>query len=288
MAAREGWVRSGSVGLFVRDVGNGTPLVVVHGGPDFDHRYLLPDLDRLADGYRLIYYDQRGRGRSRGEVVLDEIAIERYIDDLDAVRHHFALDAMAIVGHSWGGIVAMHYALAHPGRVSRMILLNTAPASYDDCKSMRAERLRRCAPDIERLRAIESTAAFEEGDPETVAEYYRVMYRTAFARPELAHRLQLTFPSREDVVLGRAIEDRLMEGLIWSEGFTLVPALRTLPVRTLLLHGDEDFVPVECARHIADAVRGARLEVIANCGHFSYIEAPEETRVAVDRFVACA
>jgi proline iminopeptidase len=51
-------------GLFCRDVGEGPPILVLHGGPDFDHAYLLPELDRLADSFRLLYYDQRGRGRS--------------------------------------------------------------------------------------------------------------------------------------------------------------------------------------------------------------------------------
>jgi proline iminopeptidase len=58
----------GSASLYARVIGRGQPVIVLHGGPDFDHGYLLPDLDRLKDGFRLIYYDQRGRGRPADRV----------------------------------------------------------------------------------------------------------------------------------------------------------------------------------------------------------------------------
>src|SRR5262245_8774243 len=64
LSASESRVPAGATSLYARAIGQGPPVIVLHGGPDFDHGYLLPDLDRLADTFRLIYYDQRGRGRS--------------------------------------------------------------------------------------------------------------------------------------------------------------------------------------------------------------------------------
>ncbi len=61
---REFFLGDGAARLYVRDIGRGSPMFVVHGGPDFNHAYLLPEMDRLADSFRLVYYDQRGRGRS--------------------------------------------------------------------------------------------------------------------------------------------------------------------------------------------------------------------------------
>ena len=93
-APREGrisvgkWVRHRSIS---REIGQGPPVIVLHGGPDFDHGYLLPDLDRLADAFRLIYYDQRGRGRSADQVLPEEVTLASEIDDLDMVRQHFHL-----------------------------------------------------------------------------------------------------------------------------------------------------------------------------------------------------
>ena len=283
MTIRESYVPVDGAELLCREVGAGRPIIVIHGGPDFDHRYLLPDMDRLVDSYRLIYYDQRGRGRSRGEVRLEEIDIDRYVEDLDLLRAHLRLDTVAILGHSWGGFVAMHYALRHPDRVSHMILLNTASASHEDLTLMKEERGRKQAPHRERLDALESSAAYEEGDPRTVAEYYRIDFGTTFKRPEDAARLNLT-STREDILKGRAIEDRLAKGLYWVPGYTIIPALKNLRTPTLVIHGENDFFPVASSAHIAGAIAGARLVTLADSGHFSYIDAPKRVRAAIDDF----
>jgi proline iminopeptidase len=285
-ACSESFVPVANAELYCRQTGAGRPVVVVHGGPDFDHRYLLPDLDRLSDGYRLIYYDQRGRGRSRGDVELETLGIERYVDDLDRVRASLQLDAVAVLGHSWGGHVALHYALRHPDRVSHLVLMNTAPACHGDYVLTRQERLRRRAGHAGALDAL--AARYRDGDPQAAAEFYRIDFAAAFARPDRVDRLRLSFTSRDDVLGGLAIEERLMQGLYWSQGFTLIPELRRLRVPALVIHGDRDFVPIEAAAHIVDAIPGARLVVIEECGHFAYIEAPERVREAMDAFFAGA
>src|SRR5512147_746434 len=113
-AAHQGYLSIENAEIFWRDIGQGQPIIVIHGGPDFDHTYLLPDMDRLSDSYRLIYYDQRGRGGSRGELRLEEISIEQTIADLEGLQDHLGLATVAILGHSWGGHVAMHYAIRRP------------------------------------------------------------------------------------------------------------------------------------------------------------------------------
>lgn len=277
---RESHVRVEGGELFVREVGRGPPIVVVHGGPDFDHTYLLPDLDRLADRYRLVYYDQRCRGKSRGELQLEDIHIDRYVADLDAVREHMRLEKTAVLGHSWGGFVAMHYALRHPERVSQLILLNTASATNTDIEAMKVERHKRWTARQAEMDALASSMAMDEGDPETVAAYYALDFATTFKRLEDARRLKLDF-AREDILKGRAIEDHLAKGLYWQEGYTLLPALAKLRVPTLVIHGELDFFPLESSKHIAEAIPGAKLVVIPGSGHFSYIDAPEAVRAAI-------
>ena len=82
--------------LYTRESGKGPPIIVLHGGPDFDHSYLLPDLDRLASTYRLICYDQRGRGRSAAGVKPEDVTLESEMQDLDAVRRKYGLERVAI------------------------------------------------------------------------------------------------------------------------------------------------------------------------------------------------
>ena len=105
--AIELFVRVRGSRLFVREVGDGTPLIVLHGGPDFNHRYLLPELDELAQDFRLIYYDQRGRGRTSLDVRPDDVTIESEIDDLECLRRYFGFVQIALLGHSWGSLLAL-------------------------------------------------------------------------------------------------------------------------------------------------------------------------------------
>jgi proline iminopeptidase len=284
---REGFVPVKDAELFYREIGQGQPIIIIHGGPDFDHTYLLPDMDRLSASYRLVYYDQRGRGRSRGQLRLEEINIDQTVQDLDELRKFLKLESVAILGHSWGGHVAMHYAIQYPGRVSHMLLMNTAPASYKDYVLFRQDRLARMAAHAEKLNVLKASAAFQAGDPHAVVEYYRMMISTTFKHVENLERLNLNW-TQADILRGRAVEDRFMEGLFWSEGFTLIPQLQRLRNPTLVIHGDYDWIPVGCAAHIAEAIPGARLAVLQDCGHFAYIEAPDEVRKAMADFFANA
>lgn len=272
----------GGIELFYRIKGQGMPLLVVHGGPDFDHKYLVPDIDRLAGRYRVILYDQRGRGRSRGDFRLDQLGIDDYVQDLDGLRRHLGLESMAIMGHSWGGIVAMHYALARPDRLSHLVLLNTAPASHDDFELMREERMRLRLNIVEQLG--EFTAGYEAADPAAVAQFYHLDFGTSFARPQEAARLDFTW-TREQILSGRAIEEKLQEGLFWQPGYSLIPRLAEIRTPTLVVHGELDFIPRACDERIAGAIPGAQLVELAGSGHFSYLDAPEALKEKLTVFL---
>jgi proline iminopeptidase len=272
--------------VFVRQIGGGPPIVVLHGGPDFDHAYLLPDLDRLAHaGYRLIYYDQRGRGRSPGAV--ESVSLASELADLDALRAHFALERIALLGHSWGGLLAAAYALRHPDRVSHLILLNTAPLSRSGVVRLRAEIERRTAP-LNQLHALRASEAYAAGDPATVAAYYRLRFSTTIRRRADLDRLDLGYArlTSADVLRAWAIEERLYQETFLRPDFDLLPRLAGLRVPALVLHGDYDFVPLSIAREIAAALPGSRLVVLPDCGHFSYLEQPGAVRQAVDALFA--
>jgi proline iminopeptidase len=144
-APRDQRIPIASTSLYSRVVGIGQPLIVLHGGPDFDHKYLLPDLDRLGDAYQLIYYDQRGRGFSADGVRPDHVSMASEVEDLDTVRRHFKLESAALLGHSWGTVLALEYALRHPARVSHLILMNPAPASTADFAALQSSITRSSA-----------------------------------------------------------------------------------------------------------------------------------------------
>ena len=289
-AARESRIQVGKASLYTREIGRRQPIIVLHGGPDFDHRYLLPDLDRLAGAFRLIYYDQRGRGRSADVVQPDDVTVTSEVDDLDRVRQHFQLESSAVLGHSWGAVLALEYALRHPTRVSHLILMNPAPASASDVAVLRKAYAQKLGADLDRQRAIVASAAYQQGDPETVAARYRLHFKPALVRSQDYEKLMATMKAgfisqgKEGIVKARAVEDRLMRDTWEVDGYDLLPKLRNLSMPTLVISGDHDFIPAEIAEHIARAIPNARLVTIKNCGHFAYLECGGDVRRAFNNF----
>ena len=289
--ALESHVPVGSASLYAREVGQGQPVIVLHGGPDFDHSYLLPDLDRLKDSYRLIYYDQRGRGKSADQVRPGDVTLATDIEDLEKVRQHFQLDAPALLGHSWGAVLALEYALRHPTHVSHLILMNPAPVSAGDLDLLRKAYRERLGADLERQRAIVTSAAYQEGDPEAVAARYRIHFARALKRPEDYERLMATMKTdflsqgKEGIRKAQAVEAQLMRDTWQRADYDLLPRLRGLRMPTLVLYGDYDFIPAAIAEHIAGAIPNARLVRLKDCGHFAYLEHPGEVRDALQKFL---
>jgi proline iminopeptidase len=289
-APRESRIRVGRASLYSREIGRGQPIIVLHGGPDFDHSYLLPDLDRLADAFRLIYYDQRGRGRSADHVQPEEVTLASDVGDLDTVRQHFRLEAAALLGHSWGTVLALEYALRHPEKVSHMILMNPGPASASDFAALRKAYIRKLGADLDRQRNIRAGVAYKEGDPEAVAARYRLHFKPALKRPEDYEKLMATMKAgfirqgKAGIVKARAIEDRLMRDTWEMDGYDLLPKLQALSIPTLVIYGDHDFIPGEIAAHIARAIPNAQLVTLRNCGHFAFLECPGDVRNAFNDF----
>ena len=275
--------------LFVRDLGEGQPIVVLHGGPDFNHEYLAPELDGLADRFRVVYYDQRGRGRSYTGEGPDDVTIASEIEDLDCVRDWAGAATIALLGHSWGGLLAMEYAISHPDQVSHLILLNTAPASHRDMLALRDElRARRGPAGAARMVELSSDPVFQSGDVDAGSEYYRIHFGSTVPPDrldELVRRLWLGF-APGGVVAARAIEDALYAQTWIRDDYDLVPALHALRIPTLVIRGENDFIPADGVRRIADAIPGSRFVDLPGIGHFTFIEQPEHVRSLIAEFVA--
>jgi proline iminopeptidase len=286
----EARIAVGNTSLYARTIGRGPPVIVLHGGPDFDIAYLLPDLDRLKDTFRLVYYDQRGRGKSATGVRAEDVTLASDIEDLDTVRQYLKLDAPAVLGHSWGAVLALEYALRHPTRVSRLILMNPAPVSAPDLAAFRKAYLDKLGTAMDSQRAIATGAAYKAGDPDAVVARYRIHFKPAFARTDAYESLMTAMKAafisqgREGILKARAVEDRLMADSWEIPGYDLLPKLAQLRIPTLIITGDHDFIPTEISEHIAKAIPNAQLTVLKDCGHFTYLECAGDVRTALTSF----
>jgi proline iminopeptidase len=275
-AAREGMVAVRGVELFVRRVGQGPPAVVLHGGPGAHHDYLLPGFDALADGRELIYYDQRGGGRSP---VARDVAVgwTEHVADLEALRTTWGLERLTLAGYSWGGLLALLYAVSHPGRVGRLALVSPAPAWRAAREQFEGAFARRnLDPAFQEARRQLRESGLRERDPAAFQQrIFELSVAPYFFDPERARELT---PFR---VTGRTQQE------VWQSlgDFDLrprLPELRGIPA--LVLHGEEDPIPIEAARTAAGLI-GAEFHALPRCGHVPYVEAFEAFRTLVGGFL---
>lgn len=263
------------VALYERRVGDGPPAVVLHGGPGAHHDYLLPGFDRLATGRTLIYYDQRGGGRS---AVAREVPVgwREQVADLEALREAWGLAALTLVGYSWGALLAVLYALEHPDRVERLALVSPAPA----WRAARAEfearfAARSAGAVVAGLRAELQASGLQARDPEAYRRRtFELSVAAYFHDPRRAEHLT---PFR---VTGRTQQE------VWDSlgDYDLRPRMGGLRVPALVMHGDDDPIPVASAQALATLL-GTTCHVIPQCGHVPYVEAPETFVELLDGFL---
>ena len=265
----------GGISLFERRIGAGPPVVVLHGGPGAQHDYLLPGFDALAQGRTLIYYDQRGGGRSPVPRSVP-VGWREHVDDLEALRELWGLSRLSLAGYSWGGLLALLYAVEHPDRIERMALVSPAPAwreGREEFERRFAERSNTPELQAERRRLRES--GLRDRDP---AAHQRRLF-------ELAVAGYFHDPRRVGELTPFRITDRTQKEVWASLGdYDLRPQLRRLQVPAIVVHGEDDPIPVETARVTADCLR-APLRVLPRCGHVPYVEALEDFVRILDGFL---
>ena len=274
-------------------------LLVLHGGPGADHQYLLPQMLALAEEYELVFYDQRGGGRSRTDDPTP-ITWQTHVEDLAAVATELGFDRLELVGYSWGGLLAMLYTTASrnsvPGlsRAKRgivpvpdqaespvpspqsLILIDPAPITREYRERFEAEFARRQqSPVIQQLRADLTSSGLRERDPDAYRQRgFELSVAGYFADPARAHDLT---PFR---VVGRVQQS------VWGSlgDFDLGPALARVAIPALIVHGREDPIPLESSELAARAL-GARLVVLEHCGHVPYVEQPQSLFDAMREFL---
>jgi proline iminopeptidase len=269
----EGYVQTDDAGIYFITIGRGEPLLLIHGGPGMEHTYLRPYIDRLANHFELIYYDQRATGRSEGEADSATITIATFVSDIEAVRKSLGIEKVNILGHSWGGLLAMFYALEYPDHVRSLILVSTAGASSDYYRPYFAN-LASVYTHEDSLELIRLTNSenFYTGDSEIIEQYYRIAWRRLLYDVSLIDKLNLSVTEKT------AINGRHIPFLLFRElaEYDIHDRIATLNVPTLLIHGEHDSLPWEVSQKIHNYMRLSEFHLFEECGHFPYLEQPDE------------
>lgn len=260
----------------------GERIVMLHGGPGAHHDYMLPQMLHLAKRYNLIFYDQRGGGRSKSDE-REQITWRTHVMDLHAILREFEITSPSIVAYSFGGMLALLYSVearkhASMESPSRLALIDTAPVKVEYRKQFEAEFLRRQnSLEIRRLREELAASDLREKDP---AEYKQRTFELAvapyFADPKNARNLT---PFR---VTGR-VQTSVWESL--GPEYSIVDDLKRLKIPAIWVHGRDDPIPLASSKEGAEAM-GAELALLDDCGHVPYVEQPGQLFAALDRFLA--
>jgi proline iminopeptidase len=278
---RSGTMPIRDVSLFVDVVGRGYPLVLMHGGPSADHTTMLP-FRRCADRFTLVFYDHRCNGRSVGAPV-SSMTWENLTADADALRQRLGFDKWAVLGHSFGGHVALEYALRYPDNLSHLVLLDTGGDSRwsrQNAADLLAER--GYSPE-----KVELVRRWFNGEF-TPDEWWPIFLRIGDA---YSHHPSLWLTLRHLVRGGwRAKirpEAQIFAGRHLVKGWTVMDRLGEITVPTLVMAGRDDFVfPPECQLELAAGTPGARLRIVERAGHSPHLEQPAEVMEAVSSFVS--
>ena len=259
--------------------------LVLHGGPGAHHDYLLPQLlqlERLGGGRELLFYDQRGGGRSKTSSP-EPITWRTHVRDVADVIAEFELTSPTIVGYSWGGLLALLYAaqaarddrLPPPGR---LVLIDPAAIGRQYRDAFEREfAARQNSSAVQAMRAQLMQSGLRERDPEAFRQRsFELSVAGYFADPASAHDLT---PFRVMSRVQQSVWDSLDDYDLVADG-----SLRAIRVPTLIVHGREDPIPLASSEACARTL-GAHLVVLENCGHVPYVEQPEALFAAIDDFL---
>lgn len=273
-------IRIRGASLFVQVIGQGYPLLLMHGGPGLDHTSLLP-LEPLADQFTLIFYDHRCNGRSEGADV-STMTWENLTADAEALRETLGFGKWAVLGHSFGGMVALEYALRYPASLSHLILMDTcgdARWAQENPPELLAKRGYSPA-------AVQAARRFYHGQT-APGEFLSTTLK--FARAYYYRSSRLAFA--RDVISGSDLKLR-PEAQIFGfsqlyPGWTVMDRLGEIQAPTLVMSGRDDFLfPPECEAILADRLPNAQLEIIERAGHNAPEEQPDEVMEAIRRFLS--
>jgi len=250
---------------------------LLHGGPGADHTAYKPHFSVLSNKMQLIYFDYRGQGRSaRGDK--ETYTLENNVEDIEALRQYLGLDKIVVIGESYGGMVALSYAVRYPQNVSHLIVIATASDS---------RFLHRAQEILE-----------EKGTPEQKAVAQRVWNGTFENEMQMFEYWQLLMPMYSVVFKANPNLTAKYHGIpspdatnvafrSFLRSYNVSDQLNKITSPTLVISGQDDwFCAPEFAEDIAKGIQNAELRILENCGHSVAVDQPEALFNAIAEFLA--
>ena len=291
---RDGYVTTtDGARLYYKTAGHGPDTVIaIHGGPGVDLESIAGDFGPLEAKHTVVYYDQRGAGRSELPKDTTRLVVARQIADLDEVRTRFGLKKVILVAHSYGPLLAASYAIAHPANVSKMVFFGPVPPRRGEFWRRMATNMRPRLDSASSAQAADASRRLGKAGA-TGAEIKKACddLWTINLRPRLSEPLRTQKLIKSDlcatdpvgIAYGLTTTNRVV---LNSYGdWDLRPALKTLMIPVLIVHGEDDAIPMDLVEEWASSLPHATLVRIPRAAHFTYVERPELVWPPVARFL---
>jgi acetamidase/formamidase len=292
--AREGYIAvSDGARLFYRVEGTGADTIIaIHGGPGMDQESIRLDFAPLTAKHVVIFYDQRGGGRSTLPADTTQLTGAVAVRDLDAVRAHFALAKVTLVAHSYGPLLAASYAIAHPDRVARMVFLGAVPPRrgtfwerFAANTALHMDSAQRASAASANRRLMTATS----GDSIRAAcrDLWRVNLIPRVADPAfVTNRIKsdLCSSDPQGIQTGLRVSNRVIMNSFGS--WDLRTAARAVSAPVLLLHGEQEAIPMDLVEEWTSAFPHATLIKVPGAAHMLYAEQPDRVWPQVERFLS--
>ncbi len=289
-AVREGLIPFHGYHVWYRIVGDHDdpgklPLLCLHGGPGATHDYLEPLEPITATGRRVVFYDQLGGGKSDHPHDPQLWTVSLFVDELGTVRQALGLDHVHILGQSWGGMLAMEYALTQPRGLASLILAD-APASMPQWVS-EANRLRAELPADVQQNLLKHERAGSTEDPEyqrASGEYYhRYLYRGDSMPDYLQRSLDsmTKYPEVYNVMNGPS--EFFVTGVL--KDWDITQRLGEIHVPTLVVGGRFDEATPEITATVHRGIPGSEYVIFEHSAHMPHVEEAEQFRQVLTDFL---
>jgi proline iminopeptidase len=267
-----------NVNLHYESMGQGEPLIAVHGGPGLsDHRGYVKWLQPLSDEFQVVSYDLRGCGRS-GDAPNGSYSHEDFVADLDALREHLGFERFSLLGTSYGGFISLEYALRHGDRLTHLVLQDTAPSHHNETAA-RENALKSGLPGISHEQLDRLFGGRVADDDELRESFAAILplYRTTSDPDAESDRI-------EDIVFRYATHNFAFSQNMPS--YDIRSRLSEIQTPTLILVGRHDWItPVDQSEFMAAHIPNSQMQIFEHSGHGPMVEENEDFIARVRAFL---
>jgi proline iminopeptidase len=282
---QEGYVDANGVLIYYQTIGQGAPLMIVHGGPGASHDYLMPYLLPLARGNKLIFIDERGSGRSEKLEDAAQYTVENMVEDVESVRQALHLGKISLMGHSYGGVLAQAYAFKYQQNLTHLVLGGTFYSTREMNKVLADEKRSMPPEALAKLEALEKAGLFNKGKDWEKGRYPDDYAKLAWGDGYFPFLYQRRPDPNYDPAAGNTSTAWDLYREMWgSDGEFVIDGnlksveyldkLSTIHVPTLLICGDHDESNPSLSRTMHEKITGSKLAIMPQSGHMAFVDQP--------------